>query len=110
MQKKSIIAVALGILVSGIAFFAPNVSLDIQIWLGLVTFTATFVLTTFYPSGVWVGAGYKAAFYVTVIGGFALQLLTKLDFLHLSPFYVNWIGLAITYLIQEFGRKYPING
>ena len=107
MQKKSIIAVALGILVSGIAFFAPNVSPSIQLWLGLVTFAATFVLTTFYPSGVWNGAGYKIGFYVTVIGGFLLQLLTMLDFLNIPAVYVNWIGLAITYLIQEFGRKFP---
>ena len=106
MQKKSIIATVLGLIVSGVAFFSPNTSVEVQQWLGLLTFTATFVLTTFFPSGVWNGDGFKAGFYVTVVGGFLLQFLTMVDFLNIPPAYINWAVLAITYIVQEFGRTY----
>ncbi len=107
-MKKSLLASAIGIALAALAAFAPQFGATTQQWLGLVTFTLTFVATTFFPSGVFVGDVWKAAYYVFLIGGFIMQLLGLIaDITPIPAQWINYITLGVAFIVNQFGRTYP---
>jgi len=110
-QKKSALASILGIALAALVTVSPTLGATAQQWVGLVTFSLTFVLTTWFPSGQFIGQSWKAAMYVATIGGFLLQVLALVgDIVVIPSNWVNYIGMAITFAVSQWGKVYPKTG
>lgn len=108
MQKKSLIVTILSLIVAFIAAYTNSLTEHLQAILGLVSFTATAVLTTFFPSGTFAGFGWKIGYYIVLIGGILTQLaqLLATSGLGVSAEIINYVVLGIAVIINEFGRTY----
>lgn len=108
IPRKSLIVTFLSLLLAAIAAYTHSFNEQTQAILGLVSFTATAVLTTFFPSGTFDGYGWKIGYYIALIGGIVTQLaqLLATSGLGVSAEIINYIVLGVAVIVNQFGRTY----
>lgn len=108
MQKKSLIFTILSLVGAFIAAYTSSFSAHTQAILGIVSFAIASVLTTFFPSGSFVGGGWKIGYYIVIVGGILTQIANLVIEAGIAdPSIINYIVLGIAVIVNQFGREYP---
>jgi len=106
-MKKSILVNILTLASMMLVAYSGSVSESLAVWFGSISAVITLVLTTYFPSGTWIGSEWKLSQWGVSLGQITLSALSYFSpGMGIPVELINFIGVTATLAIQYFGKFY----
>lgn len=106
-MKKSLLVTIFSLVIAIIAGYSSYASPTLAAWLGIISFSLTTILSTWFPSGDFIGNNWSVGMWILNAGGVFLQIWNLVAQHNLVPAQiVTIVIIAVNIIIQQFGKTY----